>query len=116
MQKWYPELAEKYGLPVKPAQTISPHMFGSKTRKKTNYWLKGLPELQPTNIVEPEIRSYTYADGRVRTYSADFCMGKGSHSGKVRSKTYKGIAVAMAEQWGESDFTPVQLSFFEVIT
>lgn len=43
VQKWFPDIAEKYGLPRKPTQTIQPYEFGDHARKKTCLWLKGLP-------------------------------------------------------------------------
>ena len=56
--KWFPDLAEKYGLPIKPTQRIQPYEFGHETKKTTCLWLKGLPKLTSTNIVEPKIRTY----------------------------------------------------------
>lgn len=92
--------ALKYGLPVRPTQIIQPYQFGNPSRKTTCLWLKGLPPLKPTNIVEPELLMYRSKDGRKLTFSKDFCIGVGSHSGKQRSKTYSGVAAAMADQWG----------------
>lgn len=96
--RWFPDLAEKYRLPRKASQTIQPYQYGDHARKATNLWLKGLPHLQPTNIVEPDLVSYTRKDGTIATFSADY-GGGGSGSGARRSKTYPGIARAMAEQW-----------------
>lgn len=95
--------ALKYGLPVKPTQIIQPYQFGDPARKSTCLWLKGLPKLEPTKIVEPELMEYISKDGRKLTFSKNFCVGAGSHSGKQRSKTYPGIAKAMAEQWGDPE-------------
>ena len=100
VKEWFPDLCEKYNLPLKNYQTISPHWFGSKTRKKTCYWLKELPALRPTNIVKPELVTYIKKDGTKSSMSADFCRGAGSHDSKQRSKTAPGIAEAMADQWG----------------
>lgn len=76
----------------KPEQIIQPYEYGHKEPKKTCLWLKGLPLLQPTKIVVPEYHTcksgkrmplwYAYADK------------------KDRSKTFQGIADAMADQWG----------------
>lgn len=99
--QYFPDLCQKYNLPIKASQTVSPHWFGSTTRKKTNYWLKGLPELKATNIVEPKLKTYIYADGTKKTFSEDFCVGTGKDRGKARSKTAIGIAEAMADQWGK---------------
>lgn len=95
--------ALKHGLPIRPTQIIQPWQFGDPARKSTCLWLKGLPKLKPTNIVEPELVFYTYANGKKTSFSADFCKGLGKDRGKTRSKTYPGVAVAMAEQWGNPD-------------
>lgn len=94
----YPDLCEKYSLPLKPTQAIQPYEYGDPSRKKTCLWLKGLPKLIPTNIVEPNIISYMKKDGTVTTFSADY-GGSNKNSSTRRSKTYPGIAKAMAEQW-----------------
>lgn len=97
IQKHFPDLAEKYGLPRKPSQKIQPYEYGDPYTKTTCLWLKGLPNLVPTNILEkPESgwlnQSFT-ADGRYGGFAANF-------SGSTqRSKTFPGIAKAMAEQW-----------------
>ncbi|KKN38530.1 hypothetical protein LCGC14_0752250, partial [marine sediment metagenome] len=71
----------------KPDQIIQPWQFGHGETKATCLWLKGLPELVPTNIVEGrEARIHKMAPSKDR--------------GKLRSITYQGIANAMAEQWG----------------
>ena len=96
--KWFPDLAEKYGLPIPPTQRIQPYEYGHPYIKTTCLWLKGLPKLIPTEILEkPENgwvnQSFT-ADGRYGGFASNF---QGS---KERSKTFEGIAKAMAEQWG----------------
>ena len=97
--KWFPDIAEKYSLPRKPSQYIQPYEYGEPTRKKTGLWIKGLPNLKPTNIVEPELITYKTKDGATRTDTLwHHYTGKGN--GKERSKTFIGIAEAMAEQWG----------------
>lgn len=83
----------------KPDQIIQPYQFGHEATKATCLWLKGLPPLKPTNIVEPKIHEYVRKDGRIARFSEDYGSGSGEHS-KRRSKTYTGIAQAMAEQWG----------------
>lgn len=100
VKTWFPDIAEKYNLPIKPTQTIQPYEFGHNERKRTCLWLKGLPLLKPTNVVEPELVSYVKKDGSVTTFSKKYCIGKDSHDPRVRSKTYEGVAKAMAEQWG----------------
>ena len=101
VKKWFPDLCKKYNLPRKASQEVSPHLFGTPIRKKTHYWLKGLPDLQPTDIVEPNLRTYTLKNGKTTTFSEAYCVGKNSHSSRERSKTAIGIAKAMAEQWSK---------------
>lgn len=71
----------------KPDQYIQPWQFGHGEKKKTGLWLKNLPLLVPTNIV----------DGRENKVHM---MGETKDRGMKRSLTYEGIAKAMAEQWG----------------
>ena len=71
----------------KPDQTIQPWMFGHGETKATCLWLKGLPHLVPTNIVS----------GR---HPRVHLMPPGPDRWKERSRTYEGIAEAMAQQWG----------------
>lgn len=71
----------------KPDQTIQPWMFGHGETKATCLWLKGLPHLVPTEIVQ----------GR---YPRVHLMPQGPDRWKERSRTYEGIARAMADQWG----------------
>ena len=78
-----------YGLPPY-TQTIQPWMFGHPVQKKTCLWLNGLPELQPTNIVEE--RQSTKIPG-------NWFNSGGKERQKNRAKTFPGIAKAMAEQW-----------------
>lgn len=99
--KWFPELAEQYELPIKPTQIIQPYMFGHPCKKTTCLWLKNLPKLVPTHIVEPELVSYICKSGKKVTFSKHMITGfKADERTKVRSKTFPGVAQAMAEQWG----------------
>ena len=75
----------------KESQIIQPCEFGHKLKKTTCLWLKGLPKLKPTNIVEPEY----YIDKKGIRHSK-----LTGWSAKKKSKTFSGIAKAMAEQWG----------------
>ena len=82
----------------KPNQIIQPYQFGHPYTKQTCLWLKGLPELLPTDILErPESgwvnQSFT-PDGRYGGFNSKFS------GAKMRSKTFHGIAQAMADQWG----------------
>ena len=93
-------MAEKYGLPKKPDQIIQPYEYGDPHKKSTCLWLKGLPYLKPTNIVEPELLEYTCKNGKKVTFSRSYVHGfKSIERAKSRSKTFPGIAKAMAEQW-----------------
>lgn len=71
----------------KPNQIIQPWMFGHGETKATCLWLKNLPKLVPTNVVE----------GREQRV---WKMAPGSNRWKERSRTFEGIGEAMAEQWG----------------
>ena len=59
---WFPELAEKYGLPRKPTQIIHPWMFGDNFSKSTCLWLKGLPPLIPEVTEQPELEWKEWVD------------------------------------------------------
>lgn len=84
----------------KPNQIIQPFMFGDPFSKKTCLWLKGLPELTPTNIVGTG-EKVTYASGKsMPKWYADAYSLPPAQRSKVRSKTFDGIAKAMATQWG----------------
>ena len=103
--KWFPDLAEKYGLPIKPTQRIQPYEFGHETKKTTCLWLKGLPKLIPTNIVEPKIRTYKggarfgVGIGQVYDENGKSIPFHDPRTAKARSKTFPGVAKAMADQW-----------------
>lgn len=83
----------------KPSQVIQPYMFGDPERKGTCLWLKNLPNLTPTSIVEPDI--IQHASGRTdsRLHFETLKLPKEERR-KARSKTFPGIAQAMAAQWG----------------
>lgn len=72
---------------IRPTQIIQPWMFGHGETKATCLWLIGLPELEPTEIVE----------GREQRI---WKLPPSGDRAKLRSKTYPGIAKAMANQWG----------------
>ena len=74
----------------KPDQIIQPWMFGHGETKATCLWLKNLPKLIPTNIVDGREHNIWLTKGKPR----------GEPVWKFRSRTYLGIAQAMAEQWG----------------
>jgi site-specific DNA-cytosine methylase len=83
----------------KPDQIIQPHQFGHDASKKTCLWLKNLPLLQSTEMVAPRM-----VNGRPRwanqTDSGQNKLPPSKNRWKLRSKTYEGIADAMATQWG----------------
>ncbi len=103
--KWFPDLAEKYGLPKKPTQIIQPYEYGDPHKKTTCLWLKGLPSLTPTNVVDPKLVSYTCKSGKTVTFSEYMVRGFEGDRAKHRSKTFPGIAKAMAEQWAGKENT-----------
>lgn len=83
----------------KPDQIINPFQFGDPVPKKTCLWLKDLPLLKPTDIVEPEY-IIGKRDGKKYSVIHYQSIGKSQEErSKIRSKTFKGIADAMAEQW-----------------
>ncbi len=83
----------------KPDQIVQPWQYGHDASKATCLWLKGLPSLTPTRLVEPRI-----VDGRKRwgnqTDSGQNRLSPSVDRWKIRSATFSGIAQAMAEQWG----------------
>ena len=84
----------------KPNQIINPWQFGDAFEKKTCLWLKGLPELKPTNIVEiPPRKRFDSGKSMPSWYAEAWNLPKEERA-KLRSKTFPGIAKAMAEQWG----------------
>lgn len=83
----------------KPTQIIQPYHFGHTERKSTCLWIEGLEKLKHTNIVEPDI--IVHASGRTdsRLHFETLKLPKEERR-KARSKTFSGIAEAMAAQWG----------------
>ena len=83
----------------KPTQVIHPHQFGEDASKGTCLWLDGLLPLVPTKHIAPRI-----VNGRPRwsnqTDSGQNRLSPSADRWKIRSKTYQGIADAMAQQWG----------------
>ena len=107
IQKWFPEISAKYGLPIKPTQVIQPYQFGSPVKKTTCLWLKGLPNIKPTEDVMDKVKYYTSPSGkRMSEWNARQLVIDGKKYGyntdeykRHRSKTFPGIAKAMATQW-----------------
>ena len=92
----------------KPDQIIHPYFFGDNYKKRTCLWLKNLPKLIPTNMF-PEPKPLYYCRGKIRkgkpigfTEGIRGISGGQAERAKARSKTFPGIAKAMAEQWGKT--------------
>ena len=84
----------------KPDQIVQPYFFGDRARKSTCLWLKGLKPLKKTNVVEPVIVRYKNGKGTDNPWHMETINLSPSERAKARSKTFPGIAKAMAEQWG----------------
>lgn len=86
----------------KPDQIIHPYHFGDPESKRTCLWLKGLPKLAHTNVVEPKIHAY-YKRGKKKGKPIYWCDYKmfGQDRAKLRSETFEGIANAIVNQWGK---------------
>lgn len=84
----------------KPTQIIHPYMFGDAERKAMCLWLQNLKPLEPTNIVEPEIIEYKNGKGTDSPWHMKTMGLPKEERQRMRSKTFPGIAKAMAEQWG----------------
>mgnify|MGYP003140598846 CR=1 FL=1 len=83
-------------LPEKPSQYVQPYQYGHNESKNTGLWLHGVPKLQPTKFVPMPRCGYR----ENQTPSGQNKLGPSPDRWKRRSKTYQGIADAMAEQWG----------------
>ena len=84
----------------KPDQIINPWQFGDPYEKKTCLWLKGFPPLKETKIVSvPERVRFKSGKTMPRWYEELWKLPSDQRA-KLRSKTFPGIAEAMAEQWG----------------
>jgi hypothetical protein len=82
----------------KPDQIIQPYYFGHEQKKTTCLWLKGLPHLAPTNMVKPKL--HQIANGKYEPqWHMDTMHLPAAERSRQRSKTFPGIARAMAEQW-----------------
>ena len=88
----------------KPDQIIQPYEYGHPVRKSTCLWLKGLPKLKPTDIVQTKEDEYGFSIGGAMRYATDekgrIISWNDPRTAKARSRTFHGIAQAMAEQWG----------------
>lgn len=95
-------------------QIVQPYEHGHEYSKKTCLWLKGLPKLQPTNIVEP-ICSWVSGGSKKADGTPRENKGTKHRDSVTRSKTFPGIAKAMAEQWGVASFSTPELCNEDVI-
>ena len=102
----------------KPDCIIQPYQFGHPVRKTTCLWLKNLPALKPTNVVDFECIHSKGASGGysgnswiVRDENGKILSYRDPRVAKARSKTFSGIAAAMADQWG-AVLAETQLSLF----
>ena len=88
----------------KPDQVVQPFMFGDEARKTTCLWLKNMPLLKPTKIVgEGEKIYFKSGKSQPKWYSDAFVYAKSPEERRtMRSKTFPGMARAMAKQWSES--------------
>lgn len=111
-----PPPMKRFNLP-KYSQLVRPYMFGESNNKPICFWIKGVAELKPTNIVEKDkniVKWVHKATGKRKSCSKWYNTNTSQHS-KHRSKTFKGVAEAMADQWGDPskyEFCE-QLSFFD---
>lgn len=80
----------------KPNQIIQPYQFGDPFEKRTCLWLKGLPNLVPTDVVEPPARQQLKSGKSMPEW---YSNAPKKDRARIRSKTFPGIAKAMAEQW-----------------
>lgn len=108
VRQWFPDLSEKYGLPRKPSQIIQPWFWGDNAPKATCLWLKGLPCLVPDVTEEPEMEYIEWIDsktGRKKRQAKWYldALKSGADRAKIRSRTFHGVAVAMAEQWTDNN-------------
>lgn len=104
----FPDLYEEYGFPIKLTQKIQPWWFGDNVVKTTYLWIKGVDRLKPEVTEQPEIEYKEWYDEKQKKWKKESkwiydafckCHTKEERS-RVRSKTFGGIARAMAEQWG----------------
>lgn len=98
IKRWFPRIYEKMKdnlFPFKPTQIIQPWQFGHTETKATCLWLNKIPPLRETHRVYDEMMKLPYGE-RAKVHHAS----PGPERAKIRSKTYRGIAKAMADQWG----------------
>jgi len=87
----------------KPDQIFQPYHFGDAFEKKTCLWLKGLPKLKHTNVVKPPERTKFKSGKTMATWFLKAWSLSPQERSIVRSKTFPGVAKAMANQWGKDN-------------
>lgn len=92
----------------KPDQIIQPWMFGHKVTKATCLWTNKLPPLKPTNVVEKGEFVPLPGDKRMHRWHYELSLKPHKLRGLLRSKTFQGVAEAMAEQWGAYVASPTE--------
>ena len=106
IKQWYPDLCSLYDLPRQPTQIIQPWMFGDNYAKTTCLWEKGVEPLIPLITEQPNLEYFTWIDSKTKKekrqpkWCAEAWHLPPDKRAKIRSKTFPGIARAMAEQWG----------------
>ena len=106
IKQYYPDIATKYGLPLKPTQIIHPWMFGDNFNKSTCLWIKGVEALVPEVTEQPELEWFNFTckktgkKKRQAKWFADTFRLPAEERAIVRSRTFPGVARAMANQWG----------------
>ncbi len=102
--KHFKALQHEFNFPIKYSQIIQPYEHGHECTKSTCLWLKGLPLIQPTNIVgKGEYKEYVCPKTGKKKRQSKWIYDAYAHGKdrqKNRSKTFEGIAKAMASQWG----------------
>lgn len=97
---------------MKPTQIIQPWQHGHEANKPTCLWLRGLPPLQTTKIVGKG-EFYTKANGHRMSKWSHWCSGtRKAERAKIASRTFPGVAAAMADQWGAANLQSVDGSLF----
>lgn len=84
----------------KATQIIQPYQYGHDAAKRTCLWLKGLPKLRPTERIPPRVVDGGYKRWANQRDDGQNVLGESKDRWRERSRTYTGIARAMAEQWG----------------
>jgi hypothetical protein len=93
------------GRPVEPTQTFQPYEFGHMETKRTCLWLKNLPPLSGTKNVKAETMALPYGE-RAKVHHAS----PGPDRQKIRSMFFRGVADAMAEQWGSLSVASIRVA------